>query len=263
MDRKSLDKYLSIAEEAAVAAGKYLSGYKKDDILVDSEQGKDIKISADRDSEKIIIDILQAKSGFPILSEEKGSIGDTESSPMRWVVDPLDGSLNFLRGIPNCCVSVALCRKDKPELGVIYDFNRDELFSGIAGTGAWLNGSAIAVSKINTESKAVLFTGFPANTDFSPGALSNYIERIRTFKKLRWIGSASLSLAYVAAGRADAYLEKGIMFWDIAAGLAIVSGAGGKYFLDGTDVHDAYNVCATNSSLPGVLSKYGQETRRQ
>jgi len=257
MDRKSLDKYLSIAEEAAVAAGKYLSGYKKDDILVDSEQGKDIKISADRDSEKIIIDILQAKSGFPILSEEKGSIGDTESSPMRWVVDPLDGSLNFLRGIPTCCVSVGLCRENKPLLGAIYDFNREELFTGITEVEAWLNGNTITVSQVDIEYKAILFTGFPVSADFSPDALRKYVEQIRTFKKLRWIGSAALSLAYVAAGRADAYLEKGIMFWDIAAGMAVVSGAGGKYFISEADKNNAYNAYATNSLLPNILSKYG------
>jgi len=113
MDKKNLDKYLVIAEEAAVSAGKYLAGYTKDDILIDSEQRRDVKISADRDSEKIIIDILRAKSDLAILSEEKGLTGEgTRNSNLRWVVDPLDGSLNFLRGIPNCCVSIGLCIAD-------------------------------------------------------------------------------------------------------------------------------------------------------
>jgi len=258
MDKKNLDKYLVIAEEAAVSAGKYLAGYTKDDILIDSEQRRDVKISADRDSEKIIIDILRAKSDLAILSEEKGLTGEgTRNSNLRWVVDPLDGSLNFLRGIPNCCVSIGLCDENKPVLGAIYDFNRKELFTGIAEVGAWLNGSAITVSEINTKHEAVLFTGFPANTDFSSDALRNYIEQIRTFKKIRLIGSAALSLAYVAAGRSDAYFERDIMFWDIAAGLAVLSGAGGEYFIKETSKSNAYDAYAANRFLQSILGKEG------
>jgi len=258
VDRKTLDNYLFVAKEAAMSAGKYLAGYNKDDMLIDSEQRRDVKISADRESEGIIIDILGAKSDIAILSEEKGLTGGgIKNSELRWVVDPLDGSLNFLRGIPTCCVSVGLCRENKPLLGAIYDFNREELFTGITEVEAWLNGSTITVSQVDTEYKAILFTGFPASADFSPDALRKYVEQIRTFKKLRWIGSAALSLAYVAAGRADAYLEKGIMFWDIAAGLAVVSGAGGKYFISEADKNNAYNAYATNSLLPNILGKYG------
>lgn len=258
MDSQTLEKYLLIAEEAAMSAGKYLAGYKKDDILIDSEQGRDVKISVDRESEEIIMEILQAKTGFSILSEEKGlTEGGIRNSELRWVVDPLDGSLNFLRGIPICCVSVGLCRENKPLLGAIYDFNRKELFVGITEIGAWLNGNTITVSQVDTEHDAILFTGFPANTDFSPAALRNYVEQLRSFKKLRWIGSAALSLAYVAAGRADTYFEKGIMFWDIAAGLAVLSGAGGKYIIEETHRINVYNAYATNSLLPNILGKYG------
>lgn len=258
MDRKSLDDYLSIAEEAAFAAGKYLSDHKKGDILIESQHGKDVKISADRESERIIIDILSAKSDLAILSEEKGfTKGGAKNSNLRWIVDPLDGSLNYLRGIPNCCVSIGLWSEDKPVLGVIYDFNRKESFTGIAEEGAWLNGSAITVSEIKAEHEVVLFTGFPVNTDFSPEALKSYIEQVRTFKKIRLIGSASLSLAYVAAGRADAYLEKDIMLWDIAAGLAVLSGAGGAYLIKETPRSNAYDVYATNRFLQNILGKYG------
>ena len=253
MDSKLLDKYLPTAEEAAFSAGRYLSDHKKDDILVESQQGKDIKISADRESEEIIIDILSAKSDLAILSEEKGFMEGTQDSDLRWIVDPLDGSLNYFRGIPNCCVSIGLWSGDKPVLGVIYDFNRKESFTGIAEEGAWLNGSAITVSDINAESEAVLFTGFPVNTDFSQEALKSYIEQVRNFKKIRQIGSASLSLAYVAAGRGDAYLEKDIMLWDVAAGLAILSGAGGKYLIKETPRSYAYDVFATNEFLKGFL----------
>ena len=256
MDRQPLDKYLFIAEEAASAAGRYLSDHKRDDISIESQHGKDVKISVDRESEEIIIDILRAKSDLAILSEEEGLTGGTKNSNLRWVVDPLDGSLNFLRGIPNCCVSIGLCNENKPVLGAIHDFNRKELFTGIAEVGAWLNGSMIRVSEINTEHEAVLFTGFPVNTDFSSDALRNYIEQVCTFKKIRLIGSAALSLAYVAAGRADAYFERDIMFWDIAAGLAVLSGAGGKYSIKETPRSNTYDVYATNGFLQSILGEY-------
>ncbi|MCL0102758.1 inositol monophosphatase [Dehalococcoidia bacterium] len=256
MTRKALAEYLAIAKQAALSAGEYLLAHKKD-ISIESQYGKDIKISADRESERLIIDILRDKSGLPILSEERGLIEATaRSDDLRWIVDPLDGSLNFLRGIPSCCVSIGLWNGNRPMLGAIYDFERNELFTGIAGTGAWLNGHSIRVSEINAESEAVLLTGFPVNTDYSSQALTDYIDQVRIFKKIRLIGSAALSLAYVAVGRADAYVERNIMLWDIAAGLAILLGAGGKYSVKEANISNAYEVYATNRFLQGILGKY-------
>ena len=252
----ALDQYLSIAKEAVMTAGKYLSEYERADISVDSSHGKDVKLSADRESEDIIVEILKSKSDFPILSEESGSTNENaNSSSLRWIVDPLDGSVNFFRDIPNCCVSIALSEKEIPVLGVIYDFNRDDLFTGFAEGGAWLNDSAISVSSVDAAEKAVLFTGFPVNTDFSSNAIHNYVEQVRVFKKVRLIGSAALSLAYVAAGRADAYFEKDIMLWDIAAGLAIVAGAGGRYTIETTEKSNAYNAYVTNGLVHNILQR--------
>ncbi len=241
---------MQIAGDAAVTAGKYLASLNKDEVRIDSSEGKDIKISADKESENIIIDFLREKTAITILSEEKGVIKGSGESDLQWVVDPLDGTINFIKGIPVNCVSIALCRGEEPLLGAIYDFNRNELFTGITGSGAWLNGSAINVSNTDTIEKAILFSGFPPNADFSPEAVKRMVEQIRAFLKLRWIGSAALSLAYVAAGRGDAYLETGIRLWDVAAGLAIVAGAGGNYTIDKTDRESVYNVCATNNKLP-------------
>lgn len=254
IDRKALDKYLVIAREAALTAGEFLSGYKQSNILVESKKGKDIKISADRESEKITIDSLRSKSDFAILSEERGLIeSDAEDDTLKWIIDPLDGSLNFFRGISVCCVSIGLWDGNTPLLGTIYDFKRKELFTGIAGVGAWLDENRVTVSKINTGQDAILFTGFPANTDFTSEALKRYIEQVQVFKKVRLMGSAALSLAYVAAGRADAYFERDIMIWDVAAGLAILSGAGGKYFIEPASHSNAYNVYATNGFLLNIL----------
>jgi len=256
VDKEALNKYLIIAKEVALLAGDYLSVHREN-ISIQSQYGKDIKISVDREAECLILDALRDKTDFTILSEEKGFVkGTSESDDLRWIIDPLDGSLNFLRRIPSCCVSIGLWSRSSPMLGVIYDFNREELFTGIAETGAWLNGNSIKVSKISTENEAILFTGFPANTDYSSYALREYIDQVRIFKKIRLIGSAALSLAYVAVGRGDAYFERDIMLWDIAAGLAILSGAGGKYSIKGTSRSNAYEVYATNGFLPqGILSK--------
>ena len=252
MDTEALNKYLAIAEKAAMAAGSYLSDHREN-ITIKSQYRKDVKISADGESEHLIIDILKEKSNLAILSEEKGIIeAAAESDDLRWIVDPLDGSLNFLRGIPSCCVSIGLWSRTRPMLGAIYDFNREELFTGIAETGAWLNGNSIKVSEISAENEAVLFTGFPVNTDYSPHALRDYIDQVRVFKKVRLIGSAALSLAYVAAGRGDAYFERDIMLWDVTAGLAILSGAGGKYSIRETNGGNAYEVYATNGFLQDI-----------
>lgn len=257
MDSRTIQKHLKIAGDAAIAAGKYLAVCNRDRIRIDPSEGKDIKISADKESESIIIDFLRAKTDIAILSEEKGFIKATKDSELTWVVDPLDGTINFFKGIPVSCVSIALCRGEKPLLGAIHDFNLGELFTGITGGGAWLNGREIAVSRINAVQDAIMFTGFPSNADFSPAALEKIVEQIRAFLKLRWIGSAALSLAYVAAGRGDAYIENGIRLWDVAAGLAIVAGAGGKYSLNETDRPGVYNVCATNNLLPVSTGKTG------
>lgn len=257
MDKDKLDSYLKTAAEAAVKAGKFLAAYDMSNLQIKSSRGKDVKISADLESEGIILDFLRDRFDIPILSEETGLVGFEGESDLRWIVDPLDGSINFLKGIPVSCVSIALFNKSIPLLGVIYDFNRDELFTGITGMGAWLNGRAIAVSNMYDLSQAVLFTGVPPGADLSPDALQKYINQIRAFKKLRWIGSAALSLAYVAAGRADAYMENGIMLWDVAAGLAIVSGATGKYYISEEKENGTYNVYAANKPLSNQIGRWG------
>lgn len=258
MNKGILSKYLSIAEEAAVMAGDYLSA-SKSNISVESQHGKDIKLSVDRESESIIIDALRKKTDFTMLCEEKGLLKGNEHNgeddKLRWIIDPLDGSLNFFRGIPTCCVSIALWEENKPILGVILDFNRKELITGIAETGAWLNGNSIEVSKISAENEAVMFTGFPQKADYSSQALLNFVDQVRIFKKVRLLGSAALSLAYVAAGRGDAYFERDIMLWDFAAGLAILSGAGGKYSIRETHRGNAYEVHATNGFLKSSLKE--------
>jgi len=240
----SVTNWLRLAIRAAREAGT---------LLLTSGTGKvthidrDIKLEADRRAEKIILDILTKDSTFAILAEESGFRAGTQlTDSLRWIIDPLDGSSNFQRQIPLCCVSVALWRGLEPVLGVIYDFNRDELFSGIVGEGAELNQSKIQVSGTTETSQATLCTGFPVSTDFSPVALSKSIDLVRQYKKVRLFGSAALSLAYVAVGRVDAYREQDIRLWDVAAGLALVQAAGGKFEMQRSSVENAFHVAASN-----------------
>ena len=239
---------LKIASEAAVKAGHFLLRSSKVDRSVHFESKHDVKIKADKQSEKIIWDILEKQSGLPILSEET-SLPVTSSAPLRWIVDPIDGTLNFQRQIPLCCISIGLWRGADPVLGVIYDFFRSELFSSIVSQGAWLNSSPIRVSWTTTKEKAILFSGFPAGADLSSGQLSSMLKAIQSYRKVRWIGSAALSLAYVACGRADAYHERDIMFWDVTGGIPIVLGAGGNCLYQKNKQAHSYDVFAANESL--------------
>jgi len=191
-----------------------------------SEIGRDIKLQADQDAESIILKAL-AETGYSVLAEESGEHGLLEGDDPYWVVDPLDGTMNFNRGLPECCVSIALCQGQDPVMGVIYDFNRDECFQGIVGEGAWLNDAPMSVSGISERSQAVLCTGFPTHRSFDSDSLEEFIRSAQDFKKVRMLGTAALMVAYVACGRADAYLEDSIMLWDVAAGIALVRAAGG------------------------------------
>ncbi len=243
-------KELSLAEAAAREAGALLRSHMQSEQTVLSQEGRDIKLQADRDAEALILARL-AESGHAVLAEESGEHGDLAGDTLAWIVDPLDGTFNYSREIPVCAVSIGLCRGRTPLLGVIYDFNRDELFSGVVGEGAWLNGKPIRVTTESQTHQAVLCTGVPSRSNFSEESLLLFIHRIKSFKKVRLIGSAAVMLAYVACGRADAYLENEIMWWDVAAGLALIQAAGGW-----TEVNDSPGIpwgcrvrCAGNPAV--------------
>lgn len=227
------EQELELAVLAAQRAGVVLCDAFRAQKIVLYEDPKDIKLQADRDAEEAILDVLGA-TGHAILAEESGAHGDLDGAGLAWIVDPLDGTLNFNRGIPLCAVSIALYQGDDPLLGVIYDFLRGDLFSGVVGEGACLNGQAIRVSNIQSASQAIVASGFPMHYHYDNEGLQRYIGEVTKFRKLRLYGTAALSLAYVACGRADAYLEDDIMFWDIAGGAALVTAAGGYARITGS-----------------------------
>ena len=220
-------KELIIAKKAALEAGIFLKRNKNNINKTLLSTNKDIKLKADIEAEKIIKDIIIKDSNFGILAEESGILSE-ESYKYLWVVDPLDGTANYSRNIPLCSVSIALLSDNNPVLGVIYDFNNDELYEGSLNTSACLNGQAISVSKTKKSQEGILLTGLPNDTDYSDEAMMEMIKNFQNWRKVRMIGSAALASVYIASGKADLYMENKSYLWDIAAGAAIVNAAGGE-----------------------------------
>ena len=222
-----IDKELSTAKKASLQSAKLLINQKKlvNDVI--SNEGRDIKLRADIESENIIKKYIKENSDLPILAEESGANEDLGSS--FWVVDPLDGTSNYSRDFPICCISIALIHENKIILGVINDFNRNIIYEGSTETSAMMNSKPISVSDISDKTKATLATGLPAKGSYKDEAMLALAKEFTQWKKIRMIGSAAMSCAYVASGQFDQYQENGIFLWDIAAGLAIIKAAGGNY----------------------------------
>ena len=238
---KTLDLYkeIQIAKDAVKASGKLLEVNKKDLNQSIYSSDTDIKLKADIESENLIKSILASRSIFPILAEESdNSYKNLEET--FWVVDPLDGTANYTKDIPLCCVSIALMHKMEPVIGVIYDFNRNDLYEGIFDKEAKLNGRIIMVSDVNSPKEGILVTGLPNNTDYSDSALLKMVKDFQEWRKVRMIGSAAIASCYVASAKADVYKEFGTYLWDVAAGAAIVNAAGGK--ADITNYRDNFQV---------------------
>jgi myo-inositol-1(or 4)-monophosphatase len=192
--------------------------------------GRDIKLAEDRACERAIRAFLVANSPFAVLGEEEGWGGAEADDGPHWVIDPLDGSFNFFRGVPLYAVSIALCRGEagtgETRLGVIYDPVRDELISGGEGLPVLLNGAPTGADR-TMGARQMLATGYPARAD--PAEVNARLGKFtQEWTKIRMLGSAALSLGWVALGRLDGYAEQGIMWWDVAAGLAIARAAGAK-----------------------------------
>lgn len=223
------ERELELAKMAAKEAGDFLK--RREEIHVDASEGKDIKLSSDKYSEKIIIDRLK-ETEIPILSEECGRVnvqGNAECSGAVWIIDPLDGTANYWKGLQElACVSIALWKDSRPVLGVVYRFFSDELYHGIVGQGAFLNGEPIHTSDVTETEQAIVATGFPVHRDYGTESLSVFINQVQNFKKVRMLGAAAVMGTFVAVGKVDAYMEDEIMLWDVAAAAALVLAAGGE-----------------------------------
>ena len=249
MIKNDYSQELSYAVEAALNAGKYLLKNKsKLNVRIES-RSKDTKLQADVEAENLIKQSISSISKYPILAEESGksveNLGDTF-----WVIDPLDGTANFSRDIPICCVSIGLVCNMKPILGVIYDFNNDDLYKANNITKeAFLNNKEIEVSKIDSKNDAVLVTGLPVNTNYENDSLKKMIEDMQTWKKVRMIGSAAIASCYIASGKAELYKENGVFLWDIIAGAAIIESSGGNAKINNVKDNFQVDIVFSNSHI--------------
>ena len=237
MENIDRNQMLEVAVHAARSAGDRLLGVSQR--RVNSAAGNDVKLQEDVESE-IFIRGLLASTGIPVIGEEEG--GDwslVKSGKPYWIIDPIDGTYNFLRGIPGVCVSVALMRGLKPIVGCVYDFTRGEIFSGGDGLALSLNGACVSPNWASEACQAVLMTGFPSLTDYSDSHLDRFVKSVQKFKKVRMCGSAALAMCWVAVGRADIYAEERVRLWDIAGGLALMESAGAAYSLSEADSESA------------------------
>jgi myo-inositol-1(or 4)-monophosphatase len=231
MSSPNLHPMLNVAVKAARAAGAIINRAALDveAVRISQKQLNDFVTEVDHASEKVIIEtLLGAYPGHGILAEESGSEHGARDSECVWIIDPLDGTTNFIHGFPVYCVSIALAVRGKVEQAVIFDPSRNDLFTATKGRGAYCNDRRLRVSKRTRLSECLLSTGFP----FRPGDnFKSYLNMMgdvmQVTSGLRRPGAAALDLAYVAAGFTDGFFEKGLQPWDVAAGSLLVTEAGG------------------------------------
>jgi myo-inositol-1(or 4)-monophosphatase len=245
-----LNKELAVAKKAAIDAGKLIVSHASDREIVAFKSKVDFVTNVDKMSEKLITSVI--KKHFPghgILAEE----GTNSTGKNMWVIDPLDGTTNFMHGYPHFSVSIALVNNGKQELGVVYDPLKNEMFHAVAGGGAYLNGKRISASNVSELKDSLLATGFY----YERGELMRKtLEKIGKFLSMgihgiRRDGSAALDVCYVACGRIDGYWEYVLSPWDFAASSLIANEAGAKVTTtQGTPIEMKKNgVLAANPQL--------------
>jgi myo-inositol-1(or 4)-monophosphatase len=245
---------LSIASQVAREAGAFLLQHRGDEeMVVDEQLAYDIKLELDRKAQDLISDLLLTAFPDHAFFGEEGIAGD-QDSPYQWVVDPIDGTVNYFYGIPHFCVSIALRHCGELQLGVIYDPMLDELFAIHKPAGATLNGRPIRPSTRSRLSDTVVTVGFSKSADSIEAGLARYGTIARSVKKTRMLGSAALAMAYIACGRLDAYIEEEISLWDIAAGKLLVEAGGGVVELtDSTSAPGKQRIIASNGHIHQAL----------
>ncbi len=212
----------------------------------------DFVTNCDKKVEKILIDeLLKARPSYSILSEEIGEINNDDS--FKWIIDPIDGTSNFLHGIPHFAISIGLEHNKEIVCGIIYDPIKDEMFTAEKGNGSYLNNQRMRVSSRSKLEDCIIFTGGPKREAKNRElALKEYYKfSIKLLSPIRKLGSASLDMAYVAAGRCDGFWQRNLNYWDIAAGIILIKEAGG--FVTDFNGNDTYienkTILANNSRI--------------
>ena len=225
--KDALPELLDTATAAAAAAARVIAEAAAGPRRVDHKGAVDLVTEVDLAAEAAIRAVLHERSpGIPVLAEEGG--GATKART-RWIVDPLDGTTNFVHGIPHYAVVVALELEGELAVGCVHDVVRDQVYQVVRGGGARCDGQPIAVSQTRSLQQALLATGFPYDRQERPEVYLAYVEAfLRRSQGIRRLGSAALDLCYVAAGRFDGFWEFGLAPWDVAAGMLLIQEAGGQ-----------------------------------
>jgi len=264
----NLHPMINVAVKAARAAGSIINRAALDieSVRISQKKANDFVTEVDHAAEQAIIETLTtAYPGHGIWAEESGREHGAKDSDFVWIIDPLDGTTNFIHGLPVYCVSIALAVKGKIEQAVVYDPTRNDLFTATKGRGAFLNDRRLRVSKRIHLKESLISTGFP----FRPGDdFNNYLKMMGDVMQrtagLRRPGAAALDLAYVAAGYTEGFFETGLQPWDVAAGSLLVTEAGGLVgnFTGEADFLDQQECLAGNprvyGQLIGILGKYSK-----
>ena len=245
-----MNPYLELAGNAARAAGALLRENYESDLEVDAMLAHDIKLELDVRSQELITEkILSAFPDHAIFGEE--GLAGNQDSPFQWIVDPIDGTVNYFYGIPHFCVSIAMRENGDLKVGVIYDPMLDEMFAVEAGGTPTRNGRPMRASSRDQLRDAVVTVGFSKTKESMDAGMAQYKKISYQVRKTRILGSAALAMAYVACGRLDAYIEEQISLWDIAAGQLLVEAAGGTVRLTPLPGgNEKYRILCHNGKLP-------------
>ena len=248
-----MPNFLDSAIAAARAAGKLLRDNYETDLVVGELKQYDIKLDLDVRCQALITGMLLGAFPEHMILGEEGNTG-SEAAEFQWVVDPLDGTVNYFYGIPHFCVSIALRQRGEIVLGVIYDPMMDELFAVEKGGAPTRNGRPIRVSQRDRLADAVITVGLSKTSESIKVGGERYRRLAHQVRKTRMLGSAALAMAYIACGRLDAYLEQSISLWDVAAGWLLVESAGGLVVTTApTDAGGGrFSIVASNGRLSGL-----------
>jgi len=256
-----MKKFFEVAIEAAREAGAVLLAEHSRPQKISYKGDVDLVTETDKKSESLIVGRLRREFPDHRIVAEEGGTGAAAASRYEWHVDPLDGTTNFAHGYPCFAVSIGLLEDGKPLLGIVFNPVADEMFSAVRGEGAFLNGVAIHVSKIERMETSLVATGFPAHKRGDVGNIHYYWQFTLHSHGVRRDGSAALDLCSVAAGRFEAFWEFGLKSWDTAAGILIASEAGGRVTnLTGGPYHPGDpNILVTNGLVHEEIQNFATE----
>jgi myo-inositol-1(or 4)-monophosphatase len=248
---------LELAERLARGAGAIQRERYEGELEIRTKSASiDLVTDVDHACEKLIVDALQSQRGNDAIVAEEGSGDDHPDAEWRWIIDPLDGTVNYAHGYPRFCVSIGVEHHGVQTVGVVYDPLLDEMFSAVRGEGATCNGHAIAVTPEKDLGRAMLATGFAYDIHrAADDNINHFASFAKSVRALRRDGSAALDLCYVACGRFDGFWELKLHPWDVAAGILIVEEAGGRTsdFTGAGSCSSGRRVVASNSHLHDAM----------